>query len=40
MAVTLFGYEFKRKEKDQDPLPSFTPKENDDGAVVIAAGGA
>lgn len=40
MAINLFGFEFKRKEKDQDPLPSFTPKESDDGAVVIAAGGA
>ena len=40
MAVSLFGFEFKRKDKDQDPLPSFTPKESDDGAVVIAAGGA
>jgi len=40
MAVSLFGFEFKRKTQDQDPIPSFTPKESDDGAVVIAAGGA
>lgn len=35
----LFGYEFKRKVP-QDISPSFTPKENDDGAVVVAAGGS
>mgnify|MGYP006268621925 CR=1 FL=1 len=38
--ATFFGFEFKRKEKEQDPLPSFAPKDTDDGAVVIAAGGA
>ena len=37
----LFGFEFKRKSiKDQEQIPSFTPKEQDDGAVVVAAGGA
>jgi len=35
----LFGFEFKRKIP-VDNLPSFAPKENDDGAVVVAAGGA
>jgi hypothetical protein len=36
----LFGFEFKRKTKEED-LPSFAPKsDNDDGAVVISAGGA
>lgn len=36
----LFGFEFKRKSDKQD-LPSFAPpKESDDGAVVISAGGA
>lgn len=35
----LFGFEFKRLEKD-DQLPSFVPKENDDGAVVVSAGGS
>jgi len=36
----LFGFEFKRKEKvEQQPL-SFAPKETDDGALVVAAGGA
>lgn len=35
----LFGFEFKRKIPVDD-LPSFAPKENDDGAVVVAAGGA
>jgi len=37
----LFGFEFKRKSlKDQEQIPSFTPKEQDDGALVVAAGGA
>jgi len=35
----LFGFEFKRKVAP-DPSPSFAPKESDDGAVVIAAGGS
>ena len=35
----LFGFEFKRKSKEE--LPSFAPpKESDDGATVITAGGA
>jgi Bacteriophage T4-like portal protein (Gp20) len=37
--MELFGFEFKRKEK-KDPIPSFTPEESDDGAVVVAAGGS
>ena len=37
--MRLFGYEFKRNEP-VDPAPSFAPKEQDDGAVVVAAGGA
>jgi hypothetical protein len=37
----LFGFEFKRKSKeDTSQLPSFSQKETDDGAVVIAAGGS
>jgi hypothetical protein len=37
----LFGFEFKRKDqKAVDQLQSFSPKETDDGAVVVAAGGA
>ena len=35
----LFGWEFKRK-KEIDPLPSFAPKEQEDGALVVAAGGS
>ena len=35
----LFGFEFKRKQKI-DEIPSFAPPDNDDGAVVVAAGGA
>jgi hypothetical protein len=37
--MELFGWEFKRKI-EQDPIPSFAPKETDDGALVIAAGGS
>lgn len=37
--MKLFGFEFKR-ETPIDPAPSFAPKDADDGAVVIAAGGA
>ena len=37
----LFGFEFKRVQQDkEDKLPSFAPKEQDDGAVVVAAGGS
>ncbi|CAB4131336.1 portal vertex protein [uncultured Caudovirales phage] len=35
----LFGFEFKRKVAE-DIAPSFSPKENDDGALVVAAGGS
>lgn len=34
----LFGFEFKRKKVED--LPSFSPSKEDDGAVVITAGGA
>lgn len=37
--MKLFGFEFKR-EIPVDTTPSFAPKEADDGAVVVAAGGA
>ena len=37
----LFGFEFKRKDqKTVDQIQSFAPKETDDGAVVVAAGGS
>jgi hypothetical protein len=38
----LFGFEFKRKATESDKqLPSFAPpKDSDDGAAVISAGGA
>jgi hypothetical protein len=35
----LFGWEFKRKI-EADPAPSFSPKDTDDGALVVAAGGS
>jgi len=35
--ASLFGFEFKRKI-EPDIAPSFAPKEQDDGAVVVAAG--
>lgn len=34
--MNIFGFEIKRNEKE--PI-SFTPKENDDGAVVVSEGG-
>jgi hypothetical protein len=38
--MELFGFEFKKKEKEVE-LPSFVEKaDTDDGAVVISAGGA
>lgn len=37
--MKLFGFEIKRTNED-DKLPSFVPQENDDGAVVVAPGGA
>lgn len=37
--MQLFGFEFKRKV-DLDVAPSFAPREQEDGAVVIAAGGS
>ena len=37
--MELFGFEFKRKAQE-DQIPSFAPKSEDDGAVVVAAGGA
>ena len=38
MAVQLFGFEIKRKE--EAPVESFAPPVQDDGAVVVAAGGS
>jgi len=37
--MKLFGFEFVRKQPT-DTAPSFAPREQDDGAVVVAAGGA
>ena len=36
--VQLFGFEIKRK--NEEPLESFAPEIKDDGAVIVAAGGA
>lgn len=36
--VQLFGFEIKRK--NEEPIESFAPEIKDDGAVVVAAGGA
>jgi hypothetical protein len=36
--MQLFGFEIKRK--GEEPLESFAPPVNDDGAVVVAAGGS
>jgi len=40
--ANFFGFEIRRKDSEvvQDKQPSFAPEINDDGAVVVAAGGA
>ncbi len=38
--ASLFGFEIKRKKQLDNENVSFTPKETDDGAVVVAAGGS
>lgn len=38
--MQLFGFEIKRKNEDEAPLQSFAPEIKDDGAVIVAAGGA
>ncbi len=35
----LFGFTIKRKKEDEH-LPSFTPEQNNDGALVVSAGGS
>ena len=35
----LFGFEIKRKNEEKE-LPSFAPKKDEDGALVVAEGGA
>jgi hypothetical protein len=37
--MKIFGFELKRQEVKQD-TPSFVPQEQDDGALVVAAGGS
>lgn len=37
--MKIFGFELKRQETKQD-TPSFVPQEQDDGALVVAAGGS
>lgn len=37
--ASLFGFEFKRSVPQEEPV-SFAPPVNDDGAVVVAAGGS
>ena len=36
--MKIFGFEIKREEERLD-IPSFTPRESDDGALVVSAGG-
>ena len=38
--ASLFGFEIKRKKQLDNENVSFAPKETDDGAVVVAAGGS
>jgi len=37
--ASLFGFEFKKRIEEPPPV-SFAPEQNDDGAVVVAAGGS
>ena len=37
--ASLFGFEFKKRVPEEPPV-SFAPEANEDGAVVVAAGGA
>jgi hypothetical protein len=39
--MKLFGFEIRRPKEDQEEqkIESFAPKENDDGAIVVAEGG-
>jgi hypothetical protein len=37
--MKLFGFEFRRADKNEEP-ESFVPEESDDGAVVVAASGS
>lgn len=37
--MRIFGYEFPRKREVDQQLDSFAPKEQDDGATVVSAGG-
>ena len=37
--ASLFGFEFKKRVPEEPPV-SFAPEQNEDGAVVVAAGGA
>lgn len=37
--MKLFGFEIRRSDDDQLEIPSFAPRETDDGALVVTAGG-
>lgn len=37
--VEIFGWEIQRKKQTVDNLPSFSPREEDDGALAVQAGG-
>lgn len=39
MALSLFGFEIKRKEENEK-LASFAPEVKDDGAVIVSSGGS
>ena len=40
MPASLFGFEIRRQSDQENELPSIAPKENDDGALTVAPGGA
>jgi hypothetical protein len=37
--MKLFGFEINRESEKQLDIPSFAPRETDDGALIVSAGG-
>lgn len=37
--MKIFGFTIQRQDDQQEEIPSFSPRESDDGALVVAAGG-
>jgi len=37
--MKLFGFEIRKETEEDLSIPSFAPRETDDGALVVSAGG-